>query len=81
MSRFRIPLWSTLSRRMSYNKKAPADILVLCDAKMFITDPGSEFFPIPVPDPGSRGQKSTGSWIRNTGTYVSGTTDLFYRII
>jgi hypothetical protein len=38
---------------------------------MFIPDPGSKRFRIPIkdfPDPGSRSQKGTGSriWIRNT---------------
>jgi hypothetical protein len=31
---------------------------------MFIPDPDLEF--LPIPDPGSRGQKGTGSRIRNT---------------
>jgi hypothetical protein len=42
---------------------------------MFIPDPGSGFFPIPDlgPDPGSRGQKSTGSQIRiiKTDKYIN----------
>ncbi len=42
---------------------------------MFIPDLGSGFLSIPYPDPGSGGQKSTGSRIRirNTGTVVLGT--------
>jgi len=35
-------------------------------SEMFISDPGSGFFAIPDPGLGPRGQKSTGSWIRNT---------------
>ncbi len=35
-----------------------------CSSLIRIPDPDSEFFPIPDPDPGSRGQKGTGSLIR-----------------
>jgi hypothetical protein len=35
-------------------------------SKIWVWDPGSEIRNKPIPDPGSRGQKGTGSWIRNT---------------
>ncbi len=37
----------------------------------FTSSCGSDFFSIPVPDPGSRDQKSTGSWIRIRNTVFS----------
>ncbi len=38
-------------------------------SKIWVWDPGSEIRKKPIPDPGSRGQKGTGSriWIHNTG--------------
>ncbi len=38
-------------------------------SELFIPDPDTDF--LPIPDPGSRGQKGTGSWIRirNTGIF------------
>jgi hypothetical protein len=35
-------------------------------SKIWVGDPGSEIRKKPIPDPGSRGQKGTGSRIRNT---------------
>jgi hypothetical protein len=35
-------------------------------SKIWVWDPGSEMRKKPIPDPGSRGQKGTGSRIRNT---------------
>ncbi len=35
-------------------------------SKIWVKDPGSEIRKKPIPDPGSRGQKGTGSRIRNT---------------
>jgi hypothetical protein len=35
-------------------------------SKIWVRDPGSEIRKKPIPDPGSRGQKGTGSRIRNT---------------
>jgi hypothetical protein len=32
------------------------------------SDPNLDF--LPIPDPGSRGQKGTGSWIRNTDARI-----------
>jgi hypothetical protein len=36
-------------------------------SKIWVWDPGSGIRKKPIPDPGSRGQKGTGSRIRNTG--------------
>jgi hypothetical protein len=36
-------------------------------SKIWVWDPRSGVRKNPIPDPGSRGQKGTGSWIRNTG--------------
>jgi hypothetical protein len=44
------------------------DLSIFIPKKLFLSsrdyDPG--FFRIPDPDPGSRGQKGTGFWIRNS---------------
>jgi hypothetical protein len=50
----------------------------VADPGMFVPDPGSEFIRVvhpgsgswflPIPDPGSRGRKGTGSWIRIRNT-------------
>jgi hypothetical protein len=32
-------------------------------SKIYVWDPGSKIRKKPIPDPGSRGQKGTGSWI------------------
>jgi hypothetical protein len=48
--------------------------IVIKLSKVWVWDPGSEIRKKPIPDPGSRGQKATGSWIRicNTGyTYTT----------
>jgi hypothetical protein len=39
-----------------------------------IRDPRFGIRKKPIPDPGSMGQKGTGSWIRNTGANGGGTT-------
>jgi hypothetical protein len=41
-------------------------------SKLWVWDPGSEIRKKPFPDPGSRGQKSNGSRIRNTNTNKKG---------
>jgi hypothetical protein len=39
-------------------------------SKISVWDPGSEIRKKPILDPGSRGQKGTGSRIRNTADYI-----------
>jgi hypothetical protein len=41
--------------------------IVTKPSKIWVWDPGSEIRKKPIPDPGSRDQKGTGSRIRNTG--------------
>jgi hypothetical protein len=45
--------------------------IVIKLSKIWVWDPGSEIRKKPIPDPRSRGQKGTGSWIliRNTAGY------------
>ncbi len=45
-----------------------------------IRDPRSGIRKKPIPDPGSRGQKGTGSWIRIRNTATYGIQDKFFRI-
>jgi hypothetical protein len=44
---------------------------------LFIPDPDADF--LPIPDPGSRGQKGPGSRIRNTAYMDIHLTIFFYR--
>jgi hypothetical protein len=47
-------------------------------SNIWLWDPGSEIRKKPIPDPGSRGQKGTGSWIRIRNTAVKSILEVLF---
>ncbi len=74
---FSIPVPVSASKNLGILTQKMVSRLSKLWSGLFIPDPDSDF--LPIPDPGSRGQKGTGSRIRNTA--VSGAIYIYIFIL